>query len=58
MAVAGDTSDRRQGIAAEVIREYRELEAGTRSPSFETWDRSRVSICVALANVFPCSETG
>jgi DNA-binding XRE family transcriptional regulator len=21
------------------IREYRELEAGTRSPSFETWDR-------------------
>ncbi len=21
------------------VREYRELEAGTRSPSFETWDR-------------------
>jgi hypothetical protein len=21
------------------IREYRELEAGSRSPSFETWDR-------------------
>ena len=21
------------------VREYRQLEAGTRSPSFETWDR-------------------
>ena len=38
MAVAGDTGDRRD-LAAGSIREYRELEAGTLSPTFETWDR-------------------
>jgi transcriptional regulator with XRE-family HTH domain len=27
---------RRIGVS---VREYRELEAGTRSPTFETWDR-------------------
>jgi hypothetical protein len=27
------------------VREYRELEAGTRSPTFETWDR----ICARTA---------
>jgi hypothetical protein len=41
MAVAGDTGDRRKrelpvGVS---IREYRELEDGKRSPTFETWDR-------------------
>ena len=32
------------------VREYRELEAGVRSPSFETWDRSFQSVRLA-ANV-------
>jgi shikimate kinase len=40
MAVAGDTGDRRKGISPlDSIREYRELDAGACSPSFETWDR-------------------
>jgi hypothetical protein len=29
----------RRDLPARSIREYRELKAGTRSPSFETWDR-------------------
>jgi hypothetical protein len=39
MAVAGDTGDRRRGSPAGIIREYRELEAERRSPTFETQDR-------------------
>jgi hypothetical protein len=40
MAVAGDTGDKRRGsISSLQYSEYRELEAGKRSLTFDTWDR-------------------